>query len=213
MKHPLLISSFALAASVSAACSDFETGDLQGTVGKADFAERRAEAAVRELGAKFPSYPAAAFLGRLAQLRAEKASRAALDDFLKAALVRANPLVNAHEIVYTTRDMWAQDHHNTATLFQCGEVNQNSYRTQGALKALDVKSGAVRVIVPEVAGRTVRDPEVDYDGRRIVFSMRAAGAAAATESGSSPIAHFAAVKRWSWNSILPKSFALCPSAV
>ena len=109
MKHPLLISSFALAASVSAACSDFETGDLQGTVGKADFAERRAEAAVRELGAKFPSYPAAAFLGRLAQLRAEKASRAALDDFLKAALVRANPLVNAHEIVYTTRDMWAQD--------------------------------------------------------------------------------------------------------
>ena len=173
MKHPLLISSFALAASVSAACFDFETGDLQGTVGKADFAERRAEAAVRELGAKFPSYPAAAFLGRLAQLRAEKASRAALDDFLKAALVRANPLVNAHEIVYTTRDMWAQDHHNTATLFQCGEVNQNSYRTQGALKALDVKSGAVRVIVPEVAGRTVRDPEVDYDGRRIVFSMRA----------------------------------------
>lgn len=173
MKHPLLISSFALAASVSAACFDFETGALQGTVGKADFAERRAEAAVRELGAKFPSYPAAAFLGRLAQLRAEKASRAALDDFLKAALVRDNPLVNAHEIVYTTRDMWAQDHHNTATLFQCGEVNQNSYRTQGALKALDVKSGAVRVIVPEVAGRTVRDPEVDYDGRRIVFSMRA----------------------------------------
>ena len=30
MRHPLLISSFALAASVSAACFDFETGDLQG---------------------------------------------------------------------------------------------------------------------------------------------------------------------------------------
>ena len=30
----------------------------------------------------------------------------------------------------------------------------------------------MRVIVPEEPARTVRDPEVDYDGRRIVFSMR-----------------------------------------
>ena len=139
-----------------------------------DAAFARAEAAIRELGEKFPAvYPAADLLGRLAKLRAETASRPAFDEFLKVALVRNNPLVNGQEIVYTTRDMWAQDHHNTATLFQCGEINENSYRTQGALKALDVKTGATRDIVPLVEGRTVRDPEVDYDGNRIVFSMRA----------------------------------------
>ena len=131
-----------------------------------------AEKAINELGARFADYPAAAFRARLAALRATPA-RAAFDALLKEALVTANPLVNAQEIVYVTHDMWAQDHHNTATLFQHGEINENSYRTQGALRALDVKTGRVRDLVPEVAGRTVRDPEVDYDGRRIVFSMRA----------------------------------------
>ena len=131
-----------------------------------------AEKAIDELGARFADYPAAAFRARLAALRATPA-RAAFDALLREALVTANPLVNTQEIVYVTHDMWAQDHHNTATLFQHGEINENSYRTQGALRALDVKTGRVRDLVPEVAGRTVRDPEVDYDGRRIVFSMRA----------------------------------------
>lgn len=133
----------------------------------------RAEKAIRELGAQFPAYPAAAHLEALARLRAAAARPAAFDAFLRQALVRDNPLVAAHEIVYTTRAMWRVDHHNTATLFQRGEINEGSYATQGALKALDAKTGRTRVIVPEEKGRTVRDPEVDYDGKRIVFSMRA----------------------------------------
>ncbi|MGN0853630.1 MAG: hypothetical protein ACI4Q3_09695 [Kiritimatiellia bacterium] len=138
----------------------------------ADFA--RAARAIDELAVRFPGrYPAARLRAAGARLRAETASRASLDAFLKEALVQENPLVAAHEIVYATREMWQVDHHNTATIFQYGEVNQNGYRTQGALKALDVKTGSARVIVPEVGERTVRDPEVDYDGRRIVFSMRA----------------------------------------
>ncbi len=155
---------------------------FEGTVGAADFESRKvvpeasftaAAAAIRELGAKFPQrYPAAAFQAELMKLRSEKTSPRVFDAFLRRALVQENPLVNAHEIVYTTREMWANDHHNTATIFQCGEINEWSYRTQGALKALDVRTGKTRVIVPEEKGRTVRDPEVDYDGRRIVFSMR-----------------------------------------
>ena len=150
-----------------------------GTIGAADYDERRkpsadavasAAAAVRELGAKFLSYPAVKLLEELSA-SASKSTKA-FDAFLLKALVRENPIVNAHEIVYVTRAQYARDHHNTATIFQCGEINQNSYRTQGALKALDPKTGAVRVIVPEVVERTVRDPEVDYDRRRIVFSMR-----------------------------------------
>lgn len=76
------------------------------------------------------------------------------------------------EIVYCTRAQYAPDHHNTATMYQCGECNYLSYKTQGALKAFNPQTGETRVIVPELPGRTVRDPEVDYDGRRIVFSMR-----------------------------------------
>ena len=87
-------------------------------------------------------------------------------DAAKAALV-AVP-----EVVYVTHAAFAMDHHNTATLFQFGEINQNSYRTQGALKAWNPATGKVRVVVPEKPGRTVRDPEVDWDGKRIVFSMR-----------------------------------------
>ena len=131
-----------------------------------------AERAIRELGGKFPAYPMAAHLTALGALKAEKARPAALEALLKAALVRDNPLVNAHEIAFVTRDQYPQEHHNTATIFQKGEINARSYRTEGALKALDAKTGKVRDIVPLVAGRTVRDPEVDYDGRRIVFSMR-----------------------------------------
>ncbi len=129
-----------------------------------------AAAAVRELGAKFKAYPVAQLLDELSSTASK--STKAFDAFLLKALVRENPIVNAHEIAYVTRAQYAPDHHNTATLFQCGEINESKYRTQGALKALDPKTGTVRVIVPEESARTVRDPEVDYDGRRIVFSMR-----------------------------------------
>ena len=88
----------------------------------------------------------------------------------KAAAKKA--LASVPEVVYVTHAAFRADHHNTATLFQCGEINERSYDTQGALKAWNPATGATRVIVPEKEGRTIRDPEVDWDGRRIVFSMR-----------------------------------------
>lgn len=76
------------------------------------------------------------------------------------------------EVVYTTRAQYAPDHHNTATLFEPGEINTASYRTEGALKAWNPDSGLTRVIVPAKKGRTIRDPEVSPDGKTILFSMR-----------------------------------------
>jgi len=132
-----------------------------------------ARAAIDELAAKFPAYPAARFRTALADLeKREDACRRDFEPILQEALVRENPLVNAHEIVYTTHAMWSPDHHNTATIFQHGEVNGGSYRTQGALRAYDPRTGKTRDILPEVKGRTIRDPEVDYDGRRLVVSIR-----------------------------------------
>ncbi|MBP5226530.1 MAG: hypothetical protein J6336_04015 [Kiritimatiellae bacterium] len=140
-------------------------------LGQAMAAFDRAEAAVRELGGRFPDYPAQSFLTRLGQLR-EASDFNGLEAFLKEALVKANPLVTAAPILYVSRPQYPPDHHNTATIFQCGEINHNSYRSQGALKVLDAKSGTVRDLVPELPGRTPRDPEVSPDGKRVVFAMR-----------------------------------------
>ena len=130
-----------------------------------------AEAAVKELGSKFADYPAAQFLGELAAVR-QSGERTRLESLLHRALVRENPIVNGSEIAFAVHGKWWCDHHNTATIFQCGEVNGGFYNTEGSLRALDPKTGVVRDIVPLVKGRTIRDPEVDYDGERIVFSMR-----------------------------------------
>ena len=89
----------------------------------------------------------------------------------KAAAAAA--LADVSEVVYVSRTSYPNDHHNTATIFQCGEVNAKRYgRTPGSLKAWNPKTGRTRVIVPAKPGRTVRDPEVSWDGRLIVFSMR-----------------------------------------
>ena len=159
---------------------------FEGRVVAADFDERAREGdpplpasayeapekAIRELGGKFPAYPLAAHLETLEAMKRRGARPGEMNDFLVKALVRDNPLVNQHEIAFVTRAQYRRDHHNTATIFQRGEINQRSYDTEGAMKALDPKTGKVRVIVPFKKGRTVRDPEVDFDGQRIVFSMR-----------------------------------------
>ncbi|MCQ2390121.1 MAG: DUF4091 domain-containing protein [Kiritimatiellae bacterium] len=89
-----------------------------------------------------------------------------------ARAAAAASLADVPEVVYVVRDTYPNDHHNTATIFQCGEINDKRYTSQGALKAWNPKTGQTRVIVPEKKGRTVRDPEVSYDGKRIVFAMR-----------------------------------------
>ena len=128
--------------------------------------------AIRELGRKFPEYPVQRLLDRSEELVRNRAPESDAKAFAVEALVRENPLVNAHEIAFVCRPQYPADHHNTATIFQCGEVNGAKYRMSGALKALDPKTGKTRDIVPLVEGRTPRDPEVDDTGKRIVFSMR-----------------------------------------
>ena len=127
--------------------------------------------AVEELGRRFPDYPAGTFRERLREMERRK-DPSGFGDLQMEALIRKNPLLNRYPILYTTRDQYRRDHHNTATIFQVGEVNHGNYHTQGALKLLDVGSGRTRTLLPEVEGRTIRDPEVDDTGTRIVFSMR-----------------------------------------
>ncbi|MCE5327233.1 MAG: hypothetical protein LLG01_12565 [Planctomycetaceae bacterium] len=140
-------------------------------------------AAVEDLGAAFgEGYPRGKeFLARLGEVEkrltaGDEPARAKAKHDLAAlqreALV-ANPLVSAQPLLYVARRQFPRDHHNTATMFQTGEINTGSFNgvAGGALKTLDLKSGKVTVLLDLPAG-IVRDPVVSFDGKRILVSMR-----------------------------------------
>jgi hypothetical protein len=93
-------------------------------------------------------------------------------DKLRRNLLRAHPLLREYPILYVSRRQYRPDHHNTATLFQKGEINEGSFEGGGALKCIGFGSGgAIRTLLEAPEG-IIRDPEVSFDGRRILFSMR-----------------------------------------
>ncbi|MCK4565294.1 MAG: PD40 domain-containing protein, partial [Verrucomicrobia bacterium] len=104
--------------------------------------------------------------------RLENAGAAQLAELQREALA-ANPLVSGQPILFVARRQYAPDHHNTATLFQTGEINAGKYAPLGILKMLDVANGwrITTVFDPGPTG-LARDPEISFDGKRIVFSMR-----------------------------------------
>jgi len=95
----------------------------------------------------------------------------ALEALRREALL-ANPLLLRQPLVFVSRRQFAPDHHNTETFFQTGEINTGSYRGGGALKTFDPGTGRTTVLLDPGPEGLVRDPEVSYDGQRIVFSLR-----------------------------------------
>jgi len=84
----------------------------------------------------------------------------------------ANPLVSSRPIAFVVRHQYRHDHHNTATMFQTGEINAGSFRGGGALKTIALASGATVRTLLELPSGAARDPDVSFDGTRILFSMR-----------------------------------------
>ncbi len=123
------------------------------------------KAAIEELGRLYPQYPAA-------QLLQELETTQDLASFQRKALVTLNPIVNSAPILFVTRKQYRSDHHNTETMFQTQEINTPKYDTEGALKILDVRSNMVTTLFAPGKGMTVRDPDVDFDAKKVVFSMR-----------------------------------------
>jgi len=74
-------------------------------------------------------------------------------------------------LVFVARNQYRGDHHNTATMFQTGEINEGSFAGPGAIKVVDFQSGIVTTLL-EVPQGVVRDIEVSYDAKKILFSMR-----------------------------------------
>jgi hypothetical protein len=92
----------------------------------------------------------------------------------ETTLPALDPVVTQHPILFVARRQYAPDHHNTATFFPKArtEYNDGSFTGGSALKAVDLAGGkAVRTLL-ECPQGVIRDPEVSFDGKRVIFSMR-----------------------------------------
>ena len=106
---------------------------------------------------------------RLQQLAAE------LDTLSREALI-ASPLLTAQPILYVAREQYRRDHHNTETLFQNGAAHGNGFRGGGALRMVDFAVGGQVTTLLDAPEGVIRDPEVHFSGRRVVFSYRQSAA-------------------------------------
>ncbi len=75
------------------------------------------------------------------------------------------------QILYIERDQYQRDHHNTETLFHWGEINAEKFAGGSAMRIYDVDTRQTRTLV-ELPDGVVRDPELSFDGTKIIFSMR-----------------------------------------
>ena len=89
---------------------------------------------------------------------------------LSTRVLLAHPALSKLRILYVRRAQYPADHHNTATIFQTGEINTGKFRGPSALRVFDVASGQASTLV-ECPG-VVRDAEVHFSGKRVLFSMR-----------------------------------------
>ncbi len=74
-------------------------------------------------------------------------------------------------LVFVARHQYAQDHHNTATLFQTGEINVSSFNPGASLLVLNTSTMETRNLLSTKTG-VIRDPEVSFSGDKLVFSYR-----------------------------------------
>ena len=143
---------------------------------------RRSALPLDDLTATFGSgYPRGGeFLRRLEDLQRQASSsgtrddrriRERLDSLQREALL-ANPLLLRQPILYVWRNQYKQGgHHAIDTLFHTCEINTNRFEGPGALKTVDLATGRVTTLV-NVPHGIARDPELHFDGKRIVFSIR-----------------------------------------
>jgi hypothetical protein len=125
---------------------------------------------ISTFGTKYPG--GREFLARLKEMGDEPGEE--FGKLRREALV-ANPLVSGQPILYVSRKQWPGDHHNTANMFQTNEINTGKYRSRGYLKMVDFAKGGeakVETILDPGPTSTPRDPELSFDGKKIVFSMR-----------------------------------------
>jgi mono/diheme cytochrome c family protein len=91
------------------------------------------------------------------------------DGLLADAL--AGPLAGAPEVVFAVRQPGRDGHWYANFSYYAEDDQRLTYGPGGRLCALDLSTGRVRTLIDDPLGG-VRDPQVHYDGRRIIFSWR-----------------------------------------
>ncbi len=83
----------------------------------------------------------------------------------------AHTALKGKKILYIERNQYERDHHNTETLFQVGEINTAKFNPGSAMRIYDVDTKEITTLIESETG-VVRDPELSYDAKKIIFSMR-----------------------------------------
>jgi Hydrazine synthase alpha subunit middle domain/WD40-like Beta Propeller Repeat len=91
-----------------------------------------------------------------------------LDEFL------AGPMAGVNEIVFACRQLNYDGHWYANFGYYADSAERKAYRAMGRLCKLNIRTGEVTVLLDAPDG-TVRDPQVYYDGKKIIFSYRKAG--------------------------------------
>ncbi len=104
---------------------------------------------------------------------ARKAGRPGIPD--PGALPADAPVLAAlrdiGEIIFAVREPGKNGHYYVNFGNWCGNQNKWEYGRGGRLCRLDVRSGAIKILIDDPPGG-VRDPQVHYDGRKILLSYR-----------------------------------------
>jgi len=147
--------------------------------------------AIEDMAAAFPQeYGKRDFLSRLEACEKQAAETAAAMEenkegaaeragqlcvaiaaFQREALL-ANPLVSGQPLLFVMRPQYRSNYHAIDTLFHTCEANTGNFQGGGALKTIDLANGGAVKTLLDVPAGLARDPEVYFDGSKIVFAMR-----------------------------------------
>ena len=135
--------------------------------------------AVEDLMASFgKGYPRGReFLARLKEVEPRLKNATDLEARTEfAALQRealiANPLVCGQPILYIVRPQYRSSYHAIDTLFHTDEANTRDFEGGGAMKLIDFGKGGETRTVLEVPQGIARDPDVHFNGKKILFALR-----------------------------------------
>ena len=86
----------------------------------------------------------------------------------------AGPMSGVKEIIFACRQLNYDPHWYANFGYYADNADRKAYRAKGRLCKLNVRTGRVIVLLDDPQG-TVRDPQVHYDGGKILFSYRRGG--------------------------------------
>lgn len=132
-------------------------------------------AAIRDVMATFGErYPkGSSYLARLEEIiKTDSEGLSQRFQALQREAMIAHPLVSEQPLLYIWRNQYKiGGFHAIDTLFHTYEANTHCFQGPGAMRMIDLKTGKITTLVEASAG-IVRDPDIHFDGGRIVFSMR-----------------------------------------